>query len=127
MAPAQGLGAGFCTGDIWGERRQSSRQRSKRADHIPFSGAVLFCSLFEFAQIELTFGPASSSPRLGGPKVTPSAQSQWPYAVGVAGGVTVLSRLEMAVTSCAGAKGLASITLFGTPMEAHFSPWVPVI
>ena len=43
---AGALGAGFCAGAIWGERRQSSQQRSVRADHIPFSGAVLFCSLF---------------------------------------------------------------------------------
>ena len=43
---AGALGAGFCAGAMWGERRQSSQQRSVRADHIPFSGAVLFCSLF---------------------------------------------------------------------------------
>ena len=42
--------------------------------------------------------------------------------VGPAGGVTVLSRLAMAVTSCAGANGLASNTLFGTPLDAHSSP-----
>ena len=92
-----------------------------------FPALSCFAHFSNLPQIELTFEPASSSPTLGGPKVTPSAQSQWPYAVGVAGGVTVLSRLEMAVTSCAGAKGLASMTLFGTPIEAHFSPWVPVI
>ena len=48
-------------------------------------------------------------------------QLRRPY-VGPAGGVTVLSRLAMAVTSCAGATGLASNTLFGTPLDAHSSP-----
>ena len=35
-------------------------------------------------------------------------QLRRPYYVGPAGGVTVLSRLAIAVTSCAGANGLAS-------------------
>ena len=54
-------------------------------------------------------------------------QLRRPYYVGPAGGVTVLSRLAMAVTSCAGANGLANKTLFGTPLDAHSSPLVPVI
>jgi hypothetical protein len=54
-------------------------------------------------------------------------QLRRPYYVGPAGGGTVLSRLAMAVTSCAGANGLVSKTLFGTPLDAHSSPWVPVI
>jgi len=45
-----------------------------------------------------------------------------PYAVGV-----VLSRLEMAVTSCAGANGLVRRMLLGTPLEAHSSAAAPVM
>jgi hypothetical protein len=49
-----------------------------------------------------------------------------PHAAGEDGGFAALSRLEMAVTSCAGAKGLVNRTLFGRPLDGQSSPWVPV-
>jgi hypothetical protein len=125
--PDAGLGGWVLRRGHLGGTSQSSQQRSVRADHIPFSGAVLFCSLFQFAtgRIGVRAGPPGMIS--GGPKVTPGAQPRSSCSVGAAGGVTALSRLERAVTSCAGAKGLPSITLFGTPMEAHSSPWAPVM
>jgi hypothetical protein len=55
------------------------------------------------------------------------APPQRPHAAGEHGGLVALSRLEMAVTSCAGAKGLVNRTLFGRPLDGQSSPWVPVI
>ncbi len=42
-------------------------------------------------------------------------------------GVPVLRSCATAVTSCAGANGLVSRMLFGTPLEAHSSALSPVI
>jgi hypothetical protein len=55
------------------------------------------------------------------------AATKRPYSVVGAAGGTVFSRLESAVTSCAGANGLASRTLLGTPLDAHSSPCAPVM
>jgi hypothetical protein len=46
-----------------------------------------------------------------------------PYVVGV----PLLRRLEMAVTSCAGANGLANMMLFGTPLEVQSAAAAPLI
>lgn len=128
MAPAQGpWGLGSAPGPPGGNvARAASNVRCEPITYR-FPALSCFAHFSNLAQVELAFGPGSPSPTLAEPKVTPSAQLRWPYSVGAAGGVTVLSRLEIAVTSCAGAKGLAGITLFGTPIEAHSSPWVPVI
>jgi hypothetical protein len=43
------------------------------------------------------------------------------YSIGWLGGLALRS-CEIAVTICAGAKGFASRTLLGTPLDAHSSP-----
>jgi hypothetical protein len=50
-------------------------------------------------------------------------QLRQPYSVGAIGGLA-FSRLEMAVTSWAGANGFVSRTLLGTPRDGHWS-WRP--
>ena len=51
---------------------------------------------------------------------SPSALNSFGYSVGWLGGVALRS-WEIAVTSCAGAKGFASRTLLGTPLDVHSS------
>ena len=44
-----------------------------------------------------------------------------------AAGGTLFRSCAMAMTSCAGANGFASIMLFGTPFDAHSSACAPLI
>jgi hypothetical protein len=49
------------------------------------------------------------------------AKTRLGYSAGWLGGLALRS-WEIAVTTCAGAKGFASKTLLGTPLDAHSSP-----
>jgi hypothetical protein len=58
--------------------------------------------------------------------VEPSGFSRTPFFA-YAVGVPALRSCATAVTSCAGANGLVSKILFGTPLEAHSSALSPVM
>jgi hypothetical protein len=91
MTPATGLGG-------WAPRRgqfgRQSRQSGQRRCEPITSGVAALVS----------FAPLKNKP-----------------ADAYAAGVPVLSKLEMAVTSCAGANGFASMILLGTPLDAQSS------
>jgi len=71
--------------------------------------------------------PAAASRRPSLSLLVGKVHLRRPHSAGEDEGFAALSRFEMAVTTCAGAKGLVNRTLFGRPLEGQSSPWVPVI